>query len=233
MIAYNDVSQDKPTIVFYAHLDTVPVDPEEKWDVDPFGGEVKESRIYGRGACDMKGAIASLVIALQTLEEIGAEVKFNLQVLLTTDEELGIPCTGLCYIADGGYLKGNVVWNLDGSIESIDVGALGAASFIISVFGKSGHSAKPLAGINAIESTVPILSNLMQLKKKIESRTSSLPFRIEEGPVRSRLNINVIRGGVKANITPAECEITIDRRYLPEEKKEDVIKEFLDFIIEI
>src|SRR5579885_2480527 len=78
----------KPPLSVYAHMDTVPI--EEGWDYDPFAGEIHDGRIYGRGVADMKGTIASLLTALDVMQRLGLEPVWDLNVLLCTDEEIGV-----------------------------------------------------------------------------------------------------------------------------------------------
>jgi len=90
------------TLVIYAHLDVVPA--EGGWDTDPFQAVQKGGRVYGRGVSDCKGSIAALIAALRTLLKFG-QPKYNLSVLLTTDEEVG-GYSGLCYFTDHGPCQG-------------------------------------------------------------------------------------------------------------------------------
>ena len=92
------------TLVIYAHLDVVPA--EGNWDTDPFQVVQKNGRVYGRGVSDCKGSIAALIAALKVLLENGLP-KYNLRVLLTTDEEVG-GYSGLCYLTDLGLVKGDL-----------------------------------------------------------------------------------------------------------------------------
>ncbi|MDQ6603407.1 MAG: M20/M25/M40 family metallo-hydrolase, partial [Chloroflexota bacterium] len=78
----------KPPLTIYAHMDTVPV--EEHWDYDPFGAELHDGRIYGRGVADMKGTIASLLTALDVIRDLGLEPVWDLTACICTDEEIGV-----------------------------------------------------------------------------------------------------------------------------------------------
>jgi len=98
------------TLAIYAHLDVVPA--EGNWDTDPFQVVQKNGRAYGRGVSDCKGSIAALIAALKVLLENG-KPKYNLSVLLTTDEEVG-GYSGLCYLTDLGQVKGDLMLCMDG-----------------------------------------------------------------------------------------------------------------------
>jgi succinyl-diaminopimelate desuccinylase len=214
----------KPPISIYAHFDTVPADGD--WSCDPFGGEVKNDRVYGRGAVDMKGSIAALIIALEAIEELGLEPLFEVHALLTSDEEIG-GSPGIFHLAEGGYILGSLLW-LEGGAQlpiSILAGA-GILQFIITVRGKSCHSGANYLGVNAIEQAVPLLEELLALKRRVEAFRSRIPaFPQPEHPVdrmTPMFNLNIIRGGEKANVVPDICRLVIDRRFLPDEREEKV-----------
>ena len=218
---------NKPPVSIYAHMDTVPI--EQKWSVDPFAGVVKDGKIYGRGVLDMKGSIAALLAALQIIQELDLELSYSPVCLMCTDEEIGV-YPGILHLALQGYVKGHILCLELGSQEAIvPAGALGKVDVTITVTGRSCHSGMSYLGINAVEEIVPILEELIKLKREVEKRESRIPaFPIPEAPSKQlvpRFNINIIRGGVKSNIVPSECTVVIDRRYIIEEKFEDIVAE--------
>src|SRR5438270_2287323 len=76
-----------PALVFNGHCDVVSVEPRERWTSDPFTAEVRDGRLYGRGACDMKGGIAAMVLAAETLAKLGVDLQGDLIIATNTDEE--------------------------------------------------------------------------------------------------------------------------------------------------
>jgi succinyl-diaminopimelate desuccinylase len=216
--------QGKPALSTYAHMDTVPVDGT--WSVDPFGGEVRDGMVYGRGTADMKGAMASLILALETIAETGMETVFDLHCLFCCDEEVGI-APGIKYLAREGYIKGDLLWLEGGGQFPFTMKAMaGILLAEVTTIGKCGHSGMGMAGVNAIEGMVPVLRELTNLKQEEERRESMYPGIPQPGGdsdrMRPRFNLNMIEGGVKANIIPDVCRLTIDRRYLPDEDYETV-----------
>ncbi|MDD4652526.1 MAG: M20/M25/M40 family metallo-hydrolase, partial [Methanothrix sp.] len=159
------------TLVIYAHLDVVPA--EGLWDTDPFQAVAKNGRVYGRGVSDCKGSIAALIAALAALLKTG-KPKYNLSVLLTTDEEVG-GYSGLCYLTDLGQVKGDMMLCMDGFSDDVVIGSNGIIHWDLAVHGKSVHSGSSFLGTNAVEKSIPVMNALMDLKKTVQSRRSLLP----------------------------------------------------------
>jgi len=218
----------KPPLTLYAHMDVVPV--EEEWSVPPFEGVVKNGRIYGRGAADMKGFIATVLLALKVIHELGLEPNYDLTCVMCTDEEIGV-YPGVYYLADKGHIKGDVICG-EAAHGIIGIGTAGAVQFKVTVKGKSAHTMMFFAAVNAVENTVPILEELLKLKEKVMERRSEVPS--IPTPLGDKMmplfSINIISGGVKENVIPSECRFAVDRRYIPEEDEEEVISEFMDAI---
>lgn len=216
----------KETLIIYTHLDVVPADGD--WQTDPFELTKKNGRVYGRGVSDSKGAVAALIAALQALLKDG-KPKYNLSILLTTDEEVG-GYSGLCYFTDIGLIKGDCMLCMDGFSDDLCIGSNGVINWEIKVHGRSAHSGTSFLGINAIENALPVMESIMALKKQVQSRRSLMPASSALASVGVKnlmpiVNITVIKGGVKENIVPDNCTILGDRRVIPEEKMEDAMAE--------
>ena len=213
----------KPSLIFYAHIDVVPA---QGWPA--FQPRIENGKIYGRGAADMKGAIPSLLGALEKCRD--QKAKYDVSVIVTTDEELS-QASQLRYL--GKYLKparGAIFFDLDTNFQFISIAGLGALQMEIRVKGKAVHSGLSNLGENAVEKAVPILNALLALKNKVVQRKSAVPVHPATGltTMVPRLNINMVKGGLKVNIIPDECLISIDRRLVPEEKIEDARQEIMD-----
>jgi succinyl-diaminopimelate desuccinylase len=214
---------DKRRLIFYGHVDVVPA---EGWDA--FGPRLEDGKVFGRGAADMKGSIVALLLALDMLK--GKPLKYDVSVMITTDEEFG-QASQLRYLTP--YLQpvsDAVFFNLDSNFGYVSITSLGAIQMDIKVKGKSVHSALSHLGENAVEKAVLLINALMDLKKEVAERESAIPAHPETGIPRMvpRLNINMIKGGLKSNIVPDECLISIDRRLIPEEDVEQAKKELLN-----
>lgn len=215
--------EGKPRLIFYGHIDVVPA---EGWDA--FKPRVVNGKMYGRGAADMKGSIVALLLALESLT--GRHLGFDVSVIITTDEEFS-QASQLHYLRQ--YLEpisGAHFLNLDSGFGFVSIAGLGALHVDIKVKGKSVHSGLSHLGENAVEKAGLLMSALLDLKHRIEARQSAVPTHPDTGLKRmvGRLNINVVKGGLKVNIIPDECLISVDRRLIPEETIEDARKELLD-----
>ena len=219
----------KKTLLINTHLDVVPA--SQNWSFPTFECTVKDGRIFGRGVADSKGGPAALFTVLCAMEELDIKPKYNLNIALTTDEEMG-PYSGLCHLADLGKLKADYFLSMDGDSDDITIASNGNVDWQVDVFGKSYHSGSSFMGINAIEKTIPVMNELMALKEKVEKRRSTVPasFTISEKTglktLMPVLNITVMNAGVKQNIVPDRCTMKGDRRFIPEENYDDVRREF-------
>ena len=214
------------TLVIYAHLDVVPAEGE--WETDPFCAVQRNGRVYGRGVSDCKGSIAALIAALRALLPRSAP-RYNLSLLLTTDEEVG-GYSGLCYLTDLGQVQGDIMLCMDGFSDDVGIGSNGIITWEVIVRGQSAHSGSSFMGVNAVERSVLAMERLMDLKRVVQSRRSRLPA---SSAVRSLgienlipiLNITMINGGIKENIVPDRCVLRGDRRVIPEERMEEAMEE--------
>ncbi len=237
LVARKEFGQKKD-VTFCGHMDVVPATNEgsQKWRFPPFEATiVKSGKIYGRGVGDNKGSMVCVILALQIIEKLNLTPKYNIQVLNCTDEEIGF-YPGIRYLAEQGYIKGTI-FSIDYSIEPmLLIGAAGDLEIDIETIGRSAHSGLSLLGVNALEEMVPILVELRQLKKKVESRQSKDipgfpdPKTKEKRNLNPLFNLNVIKSGEKSNIIPDLCSLTINRRVIPDESIKEVKKEIIEAI---
>ena len=237
LVATKDFGQSN-YVCFYGHMDVVPApnDGQKKWRFPPFQATmIKSGKIYGRGTSDMKGAMACLILALQIIEKLKLTPTYNIRVMNCTDEEIGT-YPGVRYLEEQGYVK-DIVFCMEGVIVPIiPIGAAGALNVIVETIGRSCHSGMNFMGVNALEEMVPILVELMELKKEVEDRESADIPGVKPSATGERMNMNpmfnldIIRSGEKANIVPDICTLTVNRRYIPDEKYEVVKQEIKDAI---
>lgn len=216
-------SPGKPRLIFYTHVDVVPA---EGWPA--FAPRVADGKIYGRGAADMKGSIAALLLALDKAKD--RPLKYDISAMVTTDEEVG-QANQLRYLKKFlEPLASSYFFDLDSSFGAVFIASLGAIHLDIKVKGKSVHSAMAHLGENAVEKAALLVNALLDLKKKVVQRKSRTDAEPASGltKMESRLNINVMKGGLKVNIIPDECLVSIDRRLIPEENLADAEKELMD-----
>lgn len=215
-------NQGQPRLILYTHIDVVPA---QGWDA--FTPRVEDGKIYGRGAADMKGGIAALLLGLEMAGE--KPWRFDTSVMVTTDEEI-TQGTQIRYLQR--FLEptaGAYFFSLDTSFGYVQIAALGAIQMDIRVKGRSVHSGMSHLGVNAVEKASPVLNALLELKAKVAQRRSKVPVHPDTRlkVMEPRLNINMIRGGLKVNIVPDECIISVDRRLIPEENVAEAEKELM------
>lgn len=216
-------SPGKPHLIFYSHIDVVPA---AGWDA--FNPRAEGGKIYGRGAADMKGAIIALLLGLEKLRE--KPLKYALSVMVTTDEEIN-QASQIRYLRQ--FLEpvsGSFVLNLDSDCGYVGIANLGVIQMDITVKGKSVHSGLAHLGENAVEKANLLMSALLNLKEEVIQQKSEVATAADTGLTRmeSRLNINMIEGGLKVNIVPDQCSFCLDRRLIPEENLEEAEKELID-----
>ncbi len=228
-IVLGRVGEGGPVVHFNGHYDVVPAG--SGWSVNPFEPVIKDGRIYGRGVDDMKGGIASFLTALKTLLEVERGFEGSIEVALVPDEEIG-GVTGSGYLVEELKLRPDyvIIGEPSGS-NTIWVGHKGAFWALIEVYGKQVHGSTPWLGINAFEYMIKIADRIIrEYKPLLDARKSIYEY---DDPKGAKPTINIggeVRGGAKVNIVPGYYAFSIDRRVIPDEKLEDVEKEFLEYI---
>jgi succinyl-diaminopimelate desuccinylase len=196
-----------------AHVDVVPTGEREAWTHDPFGAEIEDGKIYGRGAGDDKASVTAQVLAALALQRSGIPLAGQLIVTEVADEESG----GIHGAAIVSEKYPDPDWVIVGeqTLNRVCVGEKGGAGCTITVHGKTAHGALPWEGSNAIEGIAEVIVALRrELWPKLASRTH-WAFKPSSG------SVNMIEGGVKANVVPDRASIYIDRRIVPGETVEE------------
>ena len=153
-------------LAFDAHVDTVDVGNPANWEVDPFEGDERDGVIYGRGACDMKGALASLVYGGRIIKELGLEGDCTLWVVGSVQEE---DCDGLCwqYILNEDGLKPEAVVIAEPTNLGIYRGHRGRMEIEVRTRGVSCHGSAPERGVNAVYKMAPIVADIERLNERL------------------------------------------------------------------
>ena len=149
-----------------AHVDTVDVGNPANWAVDPFQGAERDGVVYGRGACDMKGALASIVYGGRIIKELGLEGDVTLWVVGSVQEE---DCDGLCwqYILREDGLKPEAVVIAEPTNLGIYRGHRGRMEIEVRTQGVSCHGSAPERGINAVYRMAPIVADIERLNERL------------------------------------------------------------------
>lgn len=203
-------ASDGQTLCFNAHLDVVPTGEVEAWTHPPFAADLVDGRVYGRGAGDDKASVTAQIIAGLAIARSGVPLKGRLIINEVADEETGGK-DGARLMVEGGYLRPDFVIVGEQTQGRVLIGEKGGAGIKIIVYGRAAHGALPWEGANAIEGMARVIVALQdELWPKLEQRTHPYFH-------HSSASINLISGGVKANVVADRCEIYIDRRVVPGE----------------
>lgn len=215
--------QEAPEALVYFHTDTAPVG--DGWTRPALSMTSEGERLYGRGAADMKGTIVSVYEALMRLRDQNASLAFQPVLAFCTDEEGGL-YPGIRYLAESRPLPATLL-NLNGSAEPrIWAGCLGSLDLVMTLQGQTAHSGTPEKGVNAVEVAAEAVIALKSLGADLKTRTTSMPPPPwATGPLSAQLSVTAIHGGDKGSAIPGRCQVTLNRRYLPDENVNDVIAE--------
>ncbi len=212
VLAYLKGKTDK-TLIISPHLDTVPAG--SGWKYSPFSGAIVNGKIYGRGASDCKCNVAIGLEAIRSIAEDGIVPPCNIIFAACADEETGSKY-GIIPLLEKKIINPDAALILDADEFNIITHQKGLMHFKVGVFGKSAHGAYPERGINAIELSARIISQLKKHKFKYKSHS------LLASPT---INIGKICGGQKVNIVADFCEFDVDLRYLPGMRKSEIIED--------
>lgn len=221
------------TVHFNSHIDVV--DTGEGWTVDPFGGVVKDGKIYGRGACDMKGGLAASIIAAEAFLEVYPDFAGAIEISGTVDEESG-GFGGVAYLASKGFFSkprvDHVIIPEPLNKDRICLGHRGVWWAEIETKGEIAHGSMPFLGDCAVRHMGAVLDAFeKELFPALDRKETRMPV-VPEGARRSTMNINSVHGGQTDDFSglpspnvPDSCRLTIDRRFLLEEDIDEVKRE--------
>ena len=244
IVARREGQKDGECVHFNSHTDVVEVG--SGWTFDPFGGQLYDGKIYGRGACDMKGGLAASIIAVEAFLEIFPTFNGAIEISGTADEETG-GYGGVAYLAEKGFFSPTRVQHViipePLNKDRICLGHRGGWWAEIETFGEIAHGAMPFAGDCAVRHMGEVLNEFEKtLYPALKQRITKMPV-IPEGAKNSTMNINSIHGGqvepdtetnaLPSHCVPDSCRIIIDRRFLIEEDVEEVKAEVKSILEDI
>lgn len=209
-------------LVLSGHTDVVPVDGQE-WSSEPFSADIRDDKLYGRGACDMKGFIACTLSLLPKAVQLSNAGKLSrpLHLAFSFDEEVG--CLGapliLADIKERGITPDYCIVGEPTNMSMV-VAHKGIAVYRCRVHGKSAHSSLTHQGVNAISYASRLVGYVDELAEEISGRDDNDEF--FDVPY-STLSVGTIKGGTATNIVPNLCEFTFDYRNLPHMTQDDIL----------
>ena len=241
LVARREGRRPGETVHFNSHHDVVEVG--SGWTTDPFGGEVKDGKVYGRGSCDMKGGLAASIIAAEVFAEVVPNYVGAVEISATADEETG-GYGGVAYLAEQGRFSPERVQHViipePLNKNRICLGHRGVWWAEIETHGRIAHGSMPFLGDSAIRHMAALLAEIeSSLYPALAKRTTAMPV-VPPLARQSTLNINSIHGGqpepeagytgFPAPIVAHSARIVLDRRYLIEETPEAVRQEVVDLL---
>ncbi|MDO8359740.1 MAG: acetylornithine deacetylase/succinyl-diaminopimelate desuccinylase family protein [Devosia sp.] len=241
LIARRPGAHPGETVHFNSHHDVV--ETGSGWTTDPFGGEVRDDRIYGRGSCDMKGGLAASIIAAEVFADLSPDFAGAVEISATADEETG-GYGGVAYLAERGWFSPERVQHViipePLNKNRICLGHRGVWWAEIETFGRIAHGSMPFLGDSAIRHMAALLGEIeATLYPALAGRETAMPV-VPPLARQSTLNINSIHGGqpepeagytgFPAPVVAHSARIVIDRRYLVEETPEAVRQEVVDLL---
>jgi len=229
VIARREGGAPGPCVHFNSHIDVV--QSGAGWTLDPFAGVLQDGKVFGRGACDMKGGLAASLIAVESLIDSGEQLPGSLEISGTVDEESG-GYGGVHYLAERGWFTpprvDHVIIPEPLNVNRVCIGHRGVWWAEIETQGRQAHGSMPFLGDCAIRHMHAVVERLERdLYPKLAQRRTDMPV-VPSGARQSTLNINSIHGGqaeVPGFPSPCvadSCRMIFDRRLLIEEHMDSV-----------
>jgi len=214
------VGQGRPgyrTLLALLHTDVVPSGAPSAWRFAPFEPFEKEGKLYGRGVLDDKGPLAASFAALAILKKHEDAIPGSFVFGAVGDEEVGVG-VGVEHLLERGLIQCTdaVIPDIAGEMREINVAEKGRVVLKVSASGRQAHAMNPAKGVSAIHAMARFLTALERLKLRHE------PHRILDAPT---INAGLIRGGIAPNAVAADCETTLDIRYLPSQTSAGIREE--------
>jgi succinyl-diaminopimelate desuccinylase len=244
IIARREGSASGDCIHFNSHTDVVEVG--QGWTYDPFSGELKDGKIYGRGACDMKGGLAASIIAVESFLEVFDDFSGAIEISGTADEETG-GFGGVAYLAEKGFFSPQKVQHViipePLNKDRICLGHRGVYWAEIETHGRIAHGSMPFLGDCAVRHMGAVLQKMeSSLYPALAKKFTDMPV-VPEGAKQSTMNINSFHGGqqelgpdfdgLPSPCVPDRARMIIDRRYLIEESYEEVKGEIAELLEQV
>ena len=239
VVARHEGKHSGDCVHFNSHTDVVEVG--RGWTKDPFGAELEDGRIYGRGSCDMKGGLAGSIIAAEAFIETCPNYHGSIEISGTADEETG-GYGGVAYLAEKGHFAHvqHVIIPEPLQKDRICLGHRGVWWAEIETHGEIAHGSMPFLGDCAVRHMGAVMREMEdRLYPALAQKRTDMPV-VPEGARQSTMNINSFHGGqaepeegftgLPSACVPDSARMIIDRRYLIEESQDEVEGEIKDIL---
>lgn len=212
-----DTNRPGPTLLFNGHMDVLPAG--KGWSLDPFGAEIVDDRLYGRGSLDMKAGLATALFACEKV--IREERPIHGRIVYTAvADEVGGGYQGTGYLARTGRISADAAIVCEPTGPDVRIAHRGALWLELEITGRSAHGGRPWLGVNAIS----------KASKVIQALEAELPALFAQRQVHDCLpapnfNLGLVSGGNKYNLVADSCKLGLDRRLMPGESVAKAIEE--------
>ena len=210
-----------PTIALNAHGDVVP--PGEGWTADPYGAEIRDGWMIGRGVAVSKSDIATYAFALLALDHAETPLHGAVELHVTYDEETGGEL-GPAWLLARGISRPDIALGA-GFSYGVTEAHNGCLHLEVELTGRSAHAARPASGLDALEGATHVLARLYAWRKTLANRISAIP-----GIGAPQLTVGLITGGINTNVVPDRVVLRMDRRIVPDEAPAEVEAELRQVI---
>lgn len=190
-------------LTYICHMDTMPAG--EGWTHPPFGAEIAEGRLYGRGACDMKAGLAAAMLTFRNIARLGRPPRYDFQLIATVNEE-GEMTGSEQAVKDGWVNADSYVLDAEPTDSRIQMGHKGKTQLVLNVRGRTCHASMPQEGSDAVAAMAEIIV-------RVNRKLAQLPRHPIMGPCTG--TFGTIRGGWSPYIVPDACTATLDLRLVP------------------
>ena len=199
-----EIGQGDHTIVLNGHIDVIEAEERQ------FQPSIRDGKMYGRGAVDMKAGVAASMVTAAQLKD--RELTSRVMLQIVPDEETG-GINGTKYLTEKGYLGDFIICG-EPTNMGIAIQSKGVLQLDFTVRGKSAHGSRPWEGTNAITKAISLYEEILEL-----------PFAQESSPMFTQPSINLakIQGGTVYNKVPDLCQLSLDIRYLPDQSPKDIV----------
>lgn len=206
-----------PVLLLNDHMDVVPPGPRDEWDVDPFGGVIRDGWLYGRGAVDSKAGLCAMTMAAEIFMAAGGPARGELFMVEVCDEEVGGEL-GTRHLLREGLIRGDFGIVAEPTGNRIEIATKGVLHVEIAAKGRMAHGGKPWAGVNAIEHMARVIDALGPLRRRLAERRHPLVG-------EPSITVGTIAGGTVPNMVASDCRMVLDRRVVPGESSQAAFAE--------
>ena len=226
--------QVRPTLHFNGHFDVVPPGDHTAWTHQPFGGDVADGRLWGRGSGDQKAGIAASIYAIEAIRRAGLVLRGSVEQSGTVDEESG-GFAGVAELCDQGFIGASrtdhVIITEPLDVDRVCIGHRGVYWAEVTARGVTAHGSMPELGRNAAEAMARLITRVERdLRPKLADRVTAMP--VEPPAARhASISLNALHAGQPIGVqqTPMVPDVSVaifDRRFIAEESSGDVRREF-------